>query len=224
MTTTTRDRLEVLLQEGRISRGEYDELCAGLAAEDAGAPMRPPMVQAGWLWRKSWRHRQVGGVCGGLAEMFGINPWWPRLAFVLAALAAMKPVIITYLLLYIVLPWSRDKVPSEEELPRVPWLFAGGMLLMMGIGYGLTAYTMSWCQEMYVNLNETFPWLMRQAFKLHRAFDPVMQGLVLLGVIVFYGTLPAQKKRAFGFAVVAAYCAYVALMFGAMSLAVLKLR
>jgi phage shock protein C len=38
---------------------------------------------------RSGRHKMIAGVCGGLAEHFGIDPTWVRLGLVVLAYLAM---------------------------------------------------------------------------------------------------------------------------------------
>jgi phage shock protein PspC (stress-responsive transcriptional regulator) len=54
--------------------------------------------------RRSRRHRILGGVCGGLAERFGVSPWLVRLAFVLLTPLPFFPGIPVYLILWIAIP------------------------------------------------------------------------------------------------------------------------
>ena len=56
-----------------------------------------------WL-RRSRRNRMVAGVCGGLAEFFGISSFWFRLAFLLALIPGGIPGLVPYLLLWIIVP------------------------------------------------------------------------------------------------------------------------
>ncbi len=44
---------------------------------------RPPL-------RRSRRNRVIAGVCGGLAEFFGISAFWFRLAFLIALIARRR--------------------------------------------------------------------------------------------------------------------------------------
>jgi phage shock protein C len=46
----------------------------------------------------------IAGVCGGLGEFFGINPFWFRLAFLLALIPGGVPGLLPYLILWIVIP------------------------------------------------------------------------------------------------------------------------
>ncbi len=54
--------------------------------------------------RRSRRNRIIAGVCGGLAEFFGISSFWFRLAFLIALIPGGVPGILVYLLLWIIVP------------------------------------------------------------------------------------------------------------------------
>ena len=50
----------------------------------------------------------VAGVCGGLGEFFGVNPWWFRLAFLILSLPGGLPGIVPYMVFWIVIPRKRS--------------------------------------------------------------------------------------------------------------------
>lgn len=54
--------------------------------------------------RRSRRNRIVFGLCGGLAEFFGISSFWFRLAFLLSLLPGGVPGILLYLLMCVIIP------------------------------------------------------------------------------------------------------------------------
>lgn len=54
--------------------------------------------------RRSSRNRIIAGVCGGLAEFFGISSFWFRLAFLIALIPGGVPGILIYLLMWIIIP------------------------------------------------------------------------------------------------------------------------
>ncbi len=55
--------------------------------------------------RRSPDARWIGGVCGGIAQWLGIEPWLARLIFVVVSLAsAAFPGILVYICLWIGLP------------------------------------------------------------------------------------------------------------------------
>ncbi len=54
--------------------------------------------------RRSRHNRIVAGVCGGLAEFFGISAFWFRLAFLLALLPGGVPGLLPYILLWLIIP------------------------------------------------------------------------------------------------------------------------
>lgn len=54
--------------------------------------------------RRSRNNRIIAGVCGGLAEFFGISAFWFRLAFFIAFLPGGVPGIGLYLLAWLIIP------------------------------------------------------------------------------------------------------------------------
>jgi phage shock protein PspC (stress-responsive transcriptional regulator) len=46
----------------------------------------------------------IAGVCGGLAQFFGISTFWFRLAFLIALIPGGIPGILIYLILWIIIP------------------------------------------------------------------------------------------------------------------------
>ncbi len=54
--------------------------------------------------RRSRRNRVLLGVCGGLAEFFGISAFWFRLAFLIALIPGGVPGGSLYLLLWLIVP------------------------------------------------------------------------------------------------------------------------
>ncbi len=56
--------------------------------------------------RRSRRDRVVAGVCGGLADFFGISTFWFRLAFLIALIPGGIPGLLPYVVLWIVIPYE----------------------------------------------------------------------------------------------------------------------
>jgi phage shock protein C len=54
--------------------------------------------------RRSRHDRAIAGVCGGLGEFFGISATWFRLAFIIAFLPGGVPGLLTYFLMWIIVP------------------------------------------------------------------------------------------------------------------------
>jgi len=57
--------------------------------------------------RRSRSDRVVAGVCGGLAEFFGISAFWFRLAFLIALIPGGVPGLLPYFLFWLIIP--KDK-------------------------------------------------------------------------------------------------------------------
>jgi len=54
--------------------------------------------------RRSRHNRVFLGVCGGLADFFGINAFWVRLGFLIALIPGGVPGILLYLILWLIIP------------------------------------------------------------------------------------------------------------------------
>jgi phage shock protein C len=54
--------------------------------------------------RRSRSDRMLAGVCGGLAEFFGISAFWFRMGMIIAFIPGGVPGILIYLLLWIMIP------------------------------------------------------------------------------------------------------------------------
>jgi phage shock protein C len=58
--------------------------------------------------RRSRHNRVIAGVCGGLAEFFGVSAFWFRTAFLIALIPGGVPGIGAYLLFWIIVPKASD--------------------------------------------------------------------------------------------------------------------
>lgn len=54
--------------------------------------------------RRSQNDRIIAGVCGGLAEFFGISVFWFRLAMLIALVPGGAPGVLIYLIAMIMIP------------------------------------------------------------------------------------------------------------------------
>ena len=70
------------------------------------AEQLPPAGHAGHRrLTRSNRHKMIAGVCGGLAEYFGIDPTVVRVAYVLISIVSVAfPGILAYIVLMFVMP------------------------------------------------------------------------------------------------------------------------
>jgi phage shock protein C len=63
------------------------------------------MAWQGAPFRRSRRHRILGGVCGGMAEAIGWSPLIVRILFVVGSVAAIAvPGSLIYVILWVLLP------------------------------------------------------------------------------------------------------------------------
>ena len=61
---------------------------------------------------RSNRNRVLFGVCGGLAERYGWDPTWVRLAFIAATLLG-GPGVVAYLVMALIVPKNRSLIGHE---------------------------------------------------------------------------------------------------------------
>jgi phage shock protein C len=54
--------------------------------------------------RRSRNNRWVAGICGGLADFFGISSFWFRLAFFILLLPGGLPGLVPYIVMWIIIP------------------------------------------------------------------------------------------------------------------------
>jgi phage shock protein C len=54
--------------------------------------------------RRSKKNRIIAGVCGGLAEFYGISSFWFRLALIIVFIPGGVPGLLIYIILWMVMP------------------------------------------------------------------------------------------------------------------------
>jgi len=62
---------------------------------------------------RSTDDRMVAGVCGGIADYFGIDPTLVRLLFVFGALGTVSGLFWAYLIMAIIVP---EEVPASQDI------------------------------------------------------------------------------------------------------------
>ena len=63
---------------------------------------------------RSNKHKIIAGVCGGLAEYFGLDPTVVRVAYVLISVVSVAfPGILAYIILMFVMPPPDSPAPPE---------------------------------------------------------------------------------------------------------------
>ncbi|KAB2922512.1 MAG: PspC domain-containing protein [Bacteroidetes bacterium] len=70
------------------------------AAESSAVPPRPRQ------FRRSYRDKKLAGVCGGLAEYFGVDPSIMRLLYVVLCLASFGAALVLYVILALAVPYD----------------------------------------------------------------------------------------------------------------------
>lgn len=195
---TSAEQLDALLEEGKISREEYETLREAMdatAAEEA-ARRRHERRRLG----KSWNNRQLGGVCAGIAEHFGIAPWRVRLIFALAFLFTGGAAIFVYLAISLALPWNeKERAPATQE-GRFPWRFAVTFGTSWIFFLLLCRFILLPPTRLYAGFGGTaLPHLTLSALRFGRLFSGTLGGIALAIVIPgflfgVYLALPPNRR------------------------------
>lgn len=155
------DQLQALLNEGKITAEDYETLLKALETQNKPAP-QPPAAPARPRLRKSWTDRQLGGVCAGIAESLGSDPWIVRALFIFAFFATHGGALVAYLLLYFVMPWTndRDEVLTVSKLLRNSSRSFPVLLLVLWGGFFLcNLYLLPKFEALYRSLGAALPGL-----------------------------------------------------------------
>ena len=97
------ERLATLRDRGVISEDEFQQLKARVIQGDMTPPVGDPVLTNVNRLRRSRDDRWLGGVCGGVARLTGMESWVWRLAFALLFLFWGAGLLL-YILLWIFVP------------------------------------------------------------------------------------------------------------------------
>jgi phage shock protein PspC (stress-responsive transcriptional regulator) len=109
-------RLADLHRSGALDDAEYARAKTRVLEEGGAIGSDSPLVGAVNRLRRSRSDRWIGGVCGGLARLTGVQAWVWRLLVVLLALWGGSGVV-AYILLWIFVP--QDLAPAGLAAPRL---------------------------------------------------------------------------------------------------------
>jgi phage shock protein PspC (stress-responsive transcriptional regulator) len=220
------EQLDALLEDGKISREEYETLRKAMDATVADEAERRRYKTPQRL-RKSRKNRQLGGVCAGIAERIGVSPWRVRGVALIAFVFTQGIALIAYLCLYLLLPWDETEELDTDEKRRFHQRFAlrlGGLWLA---NLFVCVYLGRYFSHVFEGLGQTLPYLTRWATEESTSLcgSPMgfLRQFVILGsVIGFYLILPANKpaRQIFATAVYAVLLLHLCLVATAFCLAV----
>jgi phage shock protein PspC (stress-responsive transcriptional regulator) len=86
--------------------------------KETSAPPAPPTEQEQSAKRRLYRSstdKILGGVCGGIAAYFNIDPTWVRIGFVLLALLSSSIVFWGYIIMWIILPLASTPIQKLQQ-------------------------------------------------------------------------------------------------------------
>ena len=89
----------------------------------------------------------IGGVCGGLAEYFNVDPTLVRVVYLVATLfTGVVGGLVLYVVLAVIVPQSPSTDSEDAAAPSIPSLVTAGLILvvlgalLLVANYGLLAW------------------------------------------------------------------------------------
>jgi len=218
-TPDSLEQLEALRAGKKISDEEYQTLRDALERHELPRHMVSTPSQRPRL-RKSWRQRQLGGVCGGIAKFLDVNPWLVRILAVLLALSSCGLALLLYLILYVALPWDEDDVALVWHFP---WVYAVGILLF----FVATIFGLRWMNSqvviVFADTGSQLPTVTRWVITMFRYWPLMIVAAVVIAVTD--GILPRESayRRVFRWVALCIVVAFLAVCFVAFWLPVRNL-
>jgi phage shock protein C len=128
------EKLGQMLESGKITEDDYQRLLKAVKKFPkitVEPDPEPPVEAKPRKLCKSWKNRQLGGVCGGLGIHLNIEPYIIRLVVFCSLFLSWPIVVLLYLSLYFYLPWDYQVNVSEPQVKGHPWLFVLGSIFLL---------------------------------------------------------------------------------------------
>jgi phage shock protein C len=113
---SSQEKLDQMLRDGKITEEDYLLLSRALAKKPDSRGGKDLEGTGRRKLHKSWKHRQVGGVCAGIADHFETDPMIVRVLAIVLAFMAPPVALVVYLWMYLTLPWDDEEADKEVEL------------------------------------------------------------------------------------------------------------
>ena len=217
--STSLEHLEALLASGKLSREDYETLRAAMDARVERTASRPERPGDWRSLRKRWANRELGGVCAGLGEWTGIQPWPIRMGFILAFLFTGGGAVLVYIVLYAILPWKEEE---RDQVARFSLAFAAGVVGLWLVLQVVTAFMMGAVRELFAGASVKLPFHMQLALRLtelihYNYVSLAAQALLLGAAIALHSMAPMRSpvRRVLAWAVCGGLALLIAFLFAA---------
>ena len=89
--------------------------------------------------------RKIGGVCGGIAEYFGVDPTIVRIGFIVLAIVTIGPGgLLAYGILWAIMPAPDPNAPASNAPPVNGALLLGIILVVIGVAAAFQGLQFLW--------------------------------------------------------------------------------
>jgi len=121
---SSQEKLDQMLRDGKITEEDYLLLSRALARKPRARGGKDSEGTGRHKLHKSWKQRQIGGVCGGIADHFETDLVLVRVLAIVLGIMAVPAVLVAYLWMYFTLPWDDEEADKEVERRGGPKWFA----------------------------------------------------------------------------------------------------
>jgi phage shock protein PspC (stress-responsive transcriptional regulator) len=112
---SSQEKLDQMLRDGKITEEDYLLLSKALAKKPGPWDEKDLKATGRRKLHKSWKQRQIGGVCGGIADYFETDPMIVRVLAIVLAFMAAPVALVVYFWMYFTLPWDDEEADKEVE-------------------------------------------------------------------------------------------------------------
>jgi len=112
---SSQEKLDQMLRDGKITEEDYLLLSKALARKPGSWDEKDLKATGRRKLHKSWKHRQIGGVCRGIADHFETDPMIVRVLAIVLAFMAAPVTLVAYFWMYFTLPWDDEDADKEVE-------------------------------------------------------------------------------------------------------------
>lgn len=182
------ETLDRLLEEGRISGDDYNDLRAALRRrDDSDAGSRrggPPRLT------RSWQGRMLSGVCAGLADYFHVDPTLVRIGFAALTLLTSGAGLLLYIAMALITPW--DEPPSHSDKT---WPFALLLVVTWVVFLFVSMHLSIRLGELYAHMGAPISPLGLWAAPYYSFANIVIQFLLLIVAVGGHAALAGMRGR-----------------------------
>jgi phage shock protein PspC (stress-responsive transcriptional regulator) len=192
---SSQDKLDQMLRDGKVTAEDYLRLSKAMRKKPASRDEEASQPKERRKLHKSWKNRQLGGVCWGIAEYFRIDPIIVRIIAVVLACVAPPIVLAAYVVLYLMVPWDDPEPAKSLPYQGHPWRFLlFGTLTATILPWALSQFLLPRIENVFSQLSVRLPTMAQFAIRFAEGYrfndsDAIPRGISVSLLFVAIGFL-----------------------------------